>query len=188
MQSVRIVPVVPLFAPLHAELATLLRALGRAEWDRPTSAARWQVRDVAAHLLDVDVRELSVRRDGEQGEPPEEPIAGDADLVAYLDRLNAVWVAAARRLSPRVLVDLIAITGPRVAALYESLDSEAPAPFAVAWAGDRHSPTWFELGRQCTERWHHQQQIREAVGAPGLTSRRCVHPVFDVSMHALPHG
>ena len=42
----------PLFPDLHAELLALLRALDPADWERPTVAGAWRVRDVAAHLLD----------------------------------------------------------------------------------------------------------------------------------------
>ncbi|HEU4643211.1 MAG TPA: maleylpyruvate isomerase N-terminal domain-containing protein [Gemmatimonadaceae bacterium] len=180
--------VTDLFAPLHAELLALLRTLPAERWDAPTAAPRWRVRDVVAHLLDIDLRELTVRRDDAWGAPPERPLESWAQLLAYLDGLNADWVRAMRRLGPRVLVELHEVIGPRVAALYESLDLAAPAPFAVAWAGETTSPNWFELGRQYTERWHHQQQIREAVGAPGLTSRRWLRPVLDVSMYALPYA
>jgi hypothetical protein len=48
------------------------------------------------------------------------------------------------------------------------------------------SPNWFDIGREYTERWLHQQQIREAVGAPGLTTREWLHPTLDVFVRALP--
>ena len=53
-----------LFPPLHAELIRLLRAISDADWARPTLATPWMVRDVAAHLLDGDLRKLSGGRDG----------------------------------------------------------------------------------------------------------------------------
>jgi hypothetical protein len=58
-----------LFAPLHAELIGLLRGLSDADWERPTVAGAWRVRDVAAHLLDGDLRKLSAGRDGHQMPP-----------------------------------------------------------------------------------------------------------------------
>ena len=48
------------------------------------------------------------------------------------------------------------------------------------------SPNWFDIGREYTERWLHQQQIREAVGAPGLTARGWLHPTLDIFVRALP--
>jgi hypothetical protein len=59
--------------------------------------------------------------------------------------------------------------------------------FPVAWAGDERSHVWFDNGREYTERWHHQQQIRDAVGAESLTQRSWLHPVIALFMRALPH-
>jgi hypothetical protein len=39
-----------------------------------------------------------------------------------------------------------------------------------------------------TERWHHQQQIRLAVGRPGIMTPELYHPVLDCFMRALPHA
>lgn len=176
-----------LFPPLHDELLRVLRGLAAADWDRPTLAGRWTVRDVVAHLLDVDLRKLSVNRDGHLVAPAE-PIRSYEQLVRYLDMLNAEWIAAARRLSPRVLVELHAVTGPLVAKLVASLPPHEPAPFAVSWAGERESPNWFDIGRDYTERWHHQMQVRDAVGAPLLLERRWLHPLLELSFRALPHA
>ncbi|HVQ28050.1 MAG TPA: hypothetical protein VMV21_00625, partial [Vicinamibacteria bacterium] len=115
------------------------------------------------------------------------PFTGEADLVAFLNELNADWVRVARRLSPRVLLDLLKSTGPQVAVLFASLSPESPAFFSVAWAGESSSKSWFDVGREYTERWHHQQQIRLAVGAPLLNEPRWLKPVVDLSMRALPH-
>ncbi|MCB0127485.1 MAG: hypothetical protein KDE58_34715, partial [Caldilineaceae bacterium] len=38
-----------------------------------------------------------------------------------------------------------------------------------------------------TERWHHQQHIRDAVGKPGMTEPRYLHPILDTFLRALPH-
>lgn len=176
-----------LFSPLHQELLALLRGLAPADWERPTVAGSWRVRDVTAHLLDVDLRKLSIQRDGHLA-PPEEPIDSYGDLVRFLNRLNADWVAASRRLSPRVLVDLLAMTGPAVSQMVASLPPHEPATFSVAWAGESRSENWFDIGREYTERWHHQMQIRDAVGAPLLLERRWLRPLLDLSVRALPRA
>jgi len=107
--------------------------------------------------------------------------------VRFINDLNAEWVAAARRLSPRVLTDLLAATSPALCDLLAGLDPFAPAAFGVSWAGEETSPNWFDVAREYTERWHHQQQIRDATGRPGLTGRRHLHPVLDAFLRALPH-
>jgi uncharacterized protein (TIGR03083 family) len=178
--------VTDLFPPLHAELIALLRGLEADDWNRPTVCPLWSVRDIAAHLLDDDLRRLSFHRDGHP------PPAGPRDespgaLVEFINRMNAEWVTAARRLSPRVIVDLLALTGPQVAALFDSLDPFGPSHFAVSWAGESRSENWFDVGRDYTERWLHQQQIRDATGAPGLLERHWLHPVLDLFVRAIPH-
>jgi uncharacterized protein (TIGR03083 family) len=184
-------PVEPLllverFAPLHARLITLLRGLGPSDWQRPTACALWSVRDIAAHLLDDDLRRLSAQRDGHPL-PGAGPIEDSAALVAFVHQLNAEWVAVARRLSPRILVDLLEVTGPWVVELFRSVDPAAPAHWSVTWAGEGQSAHWFDVGRDYTERWLHQQQIRDAVGAAPLTGREWLHPVLDLFVRALPY-
>jgi uncharacterized protein (TIGR03083 family) len=172
------------FAPLQAELIALLRGLAPDDWHRRTACTLWSVKDIVAHLLDDDLRRLSFDRDGQ---PPDENGPGDyASLVAWINRMNAQWVAAARRLSPRVLVDLLEVTGPQVVELFRSRDPFAPAHWAVAWAGETESPHWFDVGRDYTERWLHQQQIREAVGAPPLTGRVWLGPVLELFVRSVP--
>lgn len=182
------VPTAHLFAPLHEELVALLRDLEDDDWLLPTPARAWRVRDVAAHLLDGDLRKLAVVRDGHRPAAPEGSLEGFADLVRYLDGLNAEWVRAAERLSPRLLVELLETTGPEVAELVEGLDPEAPAAFPVAWAGQDASPNWMDVGRDYTERWHHQQQIRVAVGARELLVPPWIGPLLELSVRALPRA
>jgi uncharacterized protein (TIGR03083 family) len=186
-----LVPVQPIllvgrFPPLHAELMRLLRGLDDADWERPTACARWSVKDIVAHLLDTGLRRLSLGRDG-WVTPPARTIGPYADLVVYLNELNAQWVTAARRLSPPVLIELLDDSAPRLHAYFASLEPMAEAQFGVAWAGEECSPVWFDIGREYTERWLHQQQIREAVNAPGLTDREWLYPALDIFMRALPY-
>lgn len=176
-----------LLLPLHEELMGLLRGLSPAEWEKPTVAVPWSVRDMVAHLLDTDIRRLSFQRDGLPPLEPEGEVESFMGLVAFLDQLNAEWVRAARRISPAVMLAFLSITGPQMAALMRGLDPIAPSFFPVAWAGEDLSPTWFDIAREYTEKWHHQQHIREAVGAPGLTEARWLAPVLDTFMRALPH-
>jgi uncharacterized protein (TIGR03083 family) len=173
------------FVRLHTELMSLLRGLSGDDWSRPTACALWSVKDIAAHLLDSSIRRLSFGRDALPS-TPDTPVSSYADLVRYLNRLNAEWVTACRRLSPPVLMDLLDFTAAQVHAFFRSLDPYTPALFPVAWAGEDVSSNWFDIGREYTERWLHQQQIREAAGAPGLTGREWLHPTLDVFVRALP--
>ncbi len=178
--------VADLFPALGRRLVDLLRSLDADDWHRPTLCAGWTVRDLAAHLLDSACRRVSVERDGWLPEPDVE-IDSYRGLVAYLDRLNAQWVTAARRVSPRLLTDTLAAIEPQLAEVLREKDPETLATFPVTWAGEEASRAWFDVARELTERWHHQQQIREAVGAPGLDDPRFVAPVLETFLRVLPH-
>ena len=176
----------PLFGPLHAELLALLRALSADDWQRPTVAGRWLVRDVAAHLLDGDLRKIAAYRDG-HFLPPAAPIASPQDLLRFITDINASGVEFARRLSPRLLVDLLEVTGAWATALITSLPPHGRSIWPVSWAGQDESENWMDTGREYTERWHHQMQIRDAVGAPlTLLQPRWMTPLLDISVHAWP--
>jgi uncharacterized protein (TIGR03083 family) len=56
----------------------------------------------------------------------------------------------------------------------------------VWWAGVDPAPVWLDLAREYTESWTHQQQIRDAVGRPGLTEAAYLDPVVDTFVRALP--
>jgi hypothetical protein len=144
------------------------------------------VREVAAHLLDGQLRRLSFQRDALPPPAPARALAGHGDLVAFLDDLNARWIAASERLSPRLLTDLLEIAGGWVADLVAALDPLAPALFPVAWAGESTSPCWFDVARDLTEHWHHQQQIRQATGRALLLERRFSLPVLETFLRAAP--
>ncbi len=58
----------------------------------------------------------------------------------------------------------------------------------MSWAGEDASAGWFDLGREFTELWHHQAQIRLAVGAAPLPDPRFLAAVLDVALRGLPHA
>jgi len=178
---------VDLFPILEGKLIEVLRCLRHDDWMRPTLAKHWTVKDVASHLLDGNLKRLSIQRDGFFGlQAP--PHGGYEAFIAFINRNNAEWVQAARRLSPRVLIDLIEITSKEVYEFFRGLDPNAPALWGVSWAGEETSANWFDIAREYTERWHHQQQIRVAVNRPGISSRELYFPVLDTFMRGMPHA
>lgn len=176
--------VVDRFAPLRGHLVSLLAELSEDDWARPTVAAGWCVKDVAAHLFGGDVAILSGKRDGFRSN---QAINSDTELVELVNRLNAEWVAAMRRISPRLLRELLAFCGPEVEACFAALDPMTIGG-AVSWAGPEPAPVWLDLAREFTERWHHQQQIRDATGRPPLYDPYFLAPVLDTFVRALPHA
>lgn len=177
-----------LLPALHERLMELLHGLSSDAWGLPTVAGSWSVRDVAAHLLDVQLRRVSMQRDGHFPPVGGEDLARYDALVAHLNRLNASWVEAMARVSPPLLVELLEVAGPACARVLAGLDPEAPALFPVAWAGEEESRNWFDVGRDYTELWHHQAQIRLAVGAEPLTSPRWLGPVLALAVRGLPRA
>ncbi len=122
----------PLLPGLRAELVALLAGLARSDWALPTACPGWSVHDVAAHLLGVELGNVSVRRDRWALGP------GDGeDLDSWLNRFNQQWVEAARRISPALLVELTNLAGLRFEEHLATLDLDAPA---ARWSG-RPVPT-----------------------------------------------
>lgn len=176
-----------LFPVLDRKLIALLRSLTAEEWHAQTVAKLWKVKDVASHLLDGNLRALSTSRDGYFGEKPEN-IHSYQDLVDFLNQLNRSWTSATQRLSPRVITDLLEITGQAYTGHLNTLLPFEDAVFPVAWAGQEKSPNWFHIAREYTEKFLHQQQIRDAVGKPGIMTRELYYPFIDTLMFAFPYA
>ena len=172
----------PLFAPQQAAFAGLLSELTPAQWALPTICPGWDVKDVAAHVLGDHIGRLSRHRDGYAGPGPRD---GEA-LPTFLDRFNGEWVAAARRISPRLLIDQLQATGDQVAEFWQTIDRDALGE-AVSWAGPGPAPVWLDAARDFSEYWTHHQQICDATGQAGLMRPGYVSPVIDTFMRALPH-
>jgi uncharacterized protein (TIGR03083 family) len=181
MEPVEPILVVDLFEPMLKRLLHLLRQLSEREWSLPTPCEGWTVKDVALHLLGDEFGQLSRGRDRDTTWllPP------GPDLVSRINAQNKLWVEATRRMSPRLICDLLDAAGLEVVRYFNGLqlmDIDGP----VSWAGPDPAPVWFDVAREYTERWHHQQHIREAVQRPGLTEAAFLSPVLDTFVRALP--
>jgi hypothetical protein len=58
----------------------------------------------------------------------------------------------------------------------------------VVWAGEWVSPNWFDIAREYSEKWHHQQQLRDATGRPPLYAPELFVPALETFCRALPHA
>lgn len=191
MKSVQPPPpvlVADLFPQVHDGLMQLLHDLSDDEWIRPTVCPGWDVKDVTAHLLGVELGNLSRRRDGYQGPSTGAPTDDRWEvLVDWLADYNERWVEVARRMSPRVLCDLLDLLGNQMSDYVAGLDPMAIGS-SVAWAGPDPAVVWLDVAREYTERWVHQQQIRNAVHRPGLTEPQYLAPVLATFVRALPRA
>jgi hypothetical protein len=188
MKSSEIVPIktLPLFSILDDLLIQLLKSLTEDEWNARTVAKKWIVKDIASHLLDGNLRGLSFSRDHYFGEKPEN-INSYRDLVDFLNQLNMTWTNATKRLSPNVIIELLESTGKQYAAHLQTLNPFEDAIFSVDWAGEETSLNWFHIAREYTEKFLHQQQIRNAVGKQALFTKELFYPFISTFMYALPH-
>lgn len=182
MEQPRPIIILDLFPEILEALLSLLASLTPQEWEKPTACPGWSARDVALHLLGDDIGILSRKRDGHV-------IAGSVsdwgELVELVNELNSQWVRATRRISPRLLVELLGIFGAQVHEYFRSLDLYALGS-PVSWAGPEAAPVWLDVAREYTERWLHQQHIRDAVAKAGLKEPRYLKPVLDTFVRALP--
>jgi uncharacterized protein (TIGR03083 family) len=185
MKHLETINFISLLRKIDHLLIKLLTSLEPEEWNRKTVAKKWTVKDVAAHLLDTNLRGLSYSRDRYFGENSL-VVNSYEELVDFLNRLNLLWTDAAKRISPEVLIDLLKHTGPQYIDHLESLKHDADAIFPVAWAGHDISPNWFHIAREYTEKFLHQQQIRDAVGKPGILTGELYKPFLDTLLQALP--
>jgi uncharacterized protein (TIGR03083 family) len=175
-----------LFPKLEAQLIELLRGLSPEDWEKPTLAPKWKVKDVAAHLLDTQVRKLAAARHGYK--PENSKKLSPDQLVALINHLNAEGVRAYSQLSPDELISWMESASRDSAKYHRLIDPFARAMFPVSWAGEEESANWFDTAREFTERWHHQQQIRLAVDKPGIMTREFYFPVLDCFMRGLPYS
>jgi hypothetical protein len=155
------VSVVDVRGPLttqRSRLLSLLVSLNDAQWAAPTAAPQWLVKDIALHLLDVDLGWLARARDHDQSGLIPVP-ADHEDFVCGLAQRNQRWVDGTRVLSPRLITSLLAWSGEQLDAYLATV--ELTRASSVYWAGP--VPLWFDLAREFTERWVHYRQIREAV-------------------------
>jgi uncharacterized protein (TIGR03083 family) len=184
MQAVKPVLVEKLFPEILAKLLEFLENLSPEEWDTPTICAPWTVKDLTAHLLGDELGILSRGRD--KFSYAGDPLRTWQELVSFIDWQNEQWVTAAKRLSPAVMLDLMKHVGEQTCTYFQSFDPfELGKP--VEWTGNDPAPRWVNTAREYTERWVHQQQLREAVGREGLMQPHFFKPVLEAFVLALPH-
>ena len=188
MKPLEPVLVTHLFPDERAALLDVLRSLDREQWERPTVCVGWSVGDIARHLVADDLGRLSRERDSytTHGFTASSPERLESELLTFINAGNEAWVAATRRLSPAIVIDLLEWCGRETQAHFESLDMHAIGG-AVTWAGPEPAPKWLDVAREYTERWLHQQQIRDAVKRPVLRDRRFLGLVLETFVRALPH-
>jgi uncharacterized protein (TIGR03083 family) len=168
--------------PERTAFLELLESLSPDDWERPTECPAYDVKGLAAHVLGDDLSLLSRQRDSATNGLllMAEEMPG-ADFAAILDAFNDRWVSTVRFVSTELLVDLLAVSGDRTAAFYESVDLAAPCePVFFFGSTGELSPYWQAIAREYVERWVHHSQILRALGSPSLAEERFVHTGVEV--------
>jgi hypothetical protein len=176
-----------LFKPIHDALINVLKELEPGDWEKPTLAKQWTVKDIVAHLLDTTTRGIAILRDGHFGYSG--PVNEEyTTLVNYINELNAQFILTAKRWSPQLLIELLDQYGPVHTQLLADLNPFEKAIFSVAWAGEKESLNWFHVAREYTEKYHHQLQIREVVNkTAAIITPELFKPFIQTFFVGLPH-
>lgn len=168
--------------PERDALLDLLRQLDGEDWGRPTECPAYTVKGIATHVLGDDLSLLSRQRDGaENGLMQVATELPGADFRTLLDAFNDRWVAAARFLSPELVIELLRITGEQTAAYYDAVDPDAPGePVGFFGPPGASSPFWHAIAREYVERWVHHAQVRRALGLGSPAARPFLHVGIEV--------
>ena len=174
-----------LFAVERDRLSDLLAGLPGADWQRPSPCPGWSILGLCRHLLGDDFGLLARHRDGHYGTLPPAG-ATESEFVAWLDEMQAEWVGASRRLSPRLTTDLLRWTGPQIAGTFRREDPRARTA-SVSWAGPGPVPAWLDQARELSEYWIHRQQLLQGLGRPSDLRADLAGPVLDGLRWAYPY-
>jgi uncharacterized protein (TIGR03083 family) len=170
-----------LVAQLHEvwqDLAALGAGLDDNAWTVATPCPGWDVAAQYAHIIGTESMLLS-RPNPEGGEKAEQP----AHVRNQIGGFNEVWV---EHLAGRSRSEVLAQFEEIVAARTEALAGMTEADF--------EAPSWTPVGQADYRRfmqirvfdcWVHDQDVRDAVGRPGLESGPVVDQSIDEIVRAL---
>jgi uncharacterized protein (TIGR03084 family) len=165
---------------LDAEQAVLRAVLGRlppSDWDKPTPATGWSVRDQVSHLayFDEAATRAMLNPEAFMEEVQEILRSGGGDLEAsYLDR--------GRAMSPGELLEWWRTASEGLLAAARNMDPSARVP----WYGPAMSPASFITAR-LMETWAHGLDIVDAVGGDRPDTDRLRHVAF-IGVRARPYS
>jgi uncharacterized protein (TIGR03084 family) len=147
-----------------ADLDRIVTALRMADWDRPTPASGWRVREQIAHLAYVDEMTVLAVTD-----PDGFAARRDADL-ADREAFLARQVSWARDLPPADLLARWRTARAEVRRALSAVDPRARIP----WYGPPMSATSKATAR-LMETWAHGQEVADTVGATRRPTARLRH-------------
>ncbi|MEK7247579.1 MAG: DinB family protein, partial [Chloroflexota bacterium] len=160
----------------QAALRKVLSALPVSDWDKPTHAVGWSVRDQVSHLAYFDEAATRAMLDHEAFVAEvQEVLQGGGDLEArYLTR--------GRDMSPGDLLDWWRTASQALIAAARKVDPAARVP----WYGPAMSPASFITAR-LMETWAHGLDIVDVVDGDRPDSDRLRHVAF-IGVRARPYS
>jgi len=173
-----------LFGIERSRLLALLATVEDAAWHLPTPCPEWDVLGLCRHLVGDDLAVLSWHRDGHRGTSPPDGVTPEG-FIGWLDELQIEWVRAARRISPRLVTELLGWTGPMVADVLRAA-AASPRTAHVSWASSDPVPAWLDHARELSEYWLHRQQLQSALGHDSDLRADVLAPVLDALRWAYP--
>ncbi|MBK9179113.1 MAG: TIGR03084 family protein [Acidimicrobiales bacterium] len=160
----------------HADLDRIVAGIGPADWDRPTPAEGWAVRDQISHLAFFDGTATLAVADPEQFASGLEALRDAEDASAYLDQA----VARGRVMDPADLLRWWRAERRALLAAARGLDPRSRLP----WYGPPMSAMSF-LSARLMETWAHGQDVVDALGARRAPTLRLRH-VAQIGVRARP--
>lgn len=148
------------------ELIALVTDLGEEEWNTPTPAEGWTVRDQIGHLAYFDEKAVMAHRRPEAFAAEVAKLLEDGDLGA-LEREH--------------LVRGRSMTGPELLAWWEAERSAFDAIYRILEPNDRvlwYGPSMAARSKvtaRIMETWAHGQDVRDALGVTDIPTGRLRH-------------
>jgi len=158
----------------HDDLRAILAGIAEQDWDRPTPAAGWTIRDQLSHLAWFDGSARQSMAD------PDAFRATRADAVADIEKFVHATLDYGRGITGSELLD-------RFTAERRSLVEAAlamPDGARVPWYGPDMSVA-SSITARIMETWAHGQDVADALGATRPPTGRIRH-VCDIGIRARP--
>ena len=158
----------------HDDLRAILVGIPADDWDRPTPAAGWTIRDQISHLAYFDgAARLSM-------EDPDAFRAARAEAVSDIEKFVAATLAYGQGISGFELLDRFSDERRR---LVEAARA-APEGARIPWYGPDMSVASSVTAR-IMETWAHGQDVADALGVNRPLTGRLRH-VCDIGIRARP--
>jgi uncharacterized protein (TIGR03083 family) len=168
---------VPWLREERGSFLALLDGLADDDWQHETECPGWTVHGIALHVLGNDLSLLSRQRDASpSGLIPVAQRRGARDLAGLLDVFNQEWVSAASFLSPRLVIELLELTGDWTAEWFDKVPGDRLGE-PVPWMGPEPAPYFLVAAREYVERWVHHHQIARATDSKRPDDATTLHAV-----------